>query len=266
MNIALGVEYDGGRFHGFQSQHNAASVQDALQAALSQIAATPVQVAAAGRTDAGVHATGQVVSFTSPVQRPVSAWIRGSNALTPAALKVRWARQVDAAFHARFSAAARRYQYLFHESPTPSPLLTGYALSVAGRLDEDAMHRAAQVLVGEHDFSAFRGARCQAATAYRCIHRITVQRAASLVVVDVTANAFLLHMVRNVAGALLRVGQDRAEPAWLATMLAGRDRTRLGPTAPPQGLYLVDVHYPGRALPPGAPPALLRALGGLDRF
>lgn len=265
MNVALGIEYDGGAFRGYQYQNNAPSVQAALETALSQIAAEPVRLNAAGRTDAGVHATGQVVNFRCGVQRPLSAWLRGTNSLTPPQVKVRWAEPVDEAFHARFSASARRYQYLFFESAVASPLLAGQAC-LTGALDEQTMHRAAQALVGEHDFSAFRGAGCQSLSVHRCVHRITVRRAADFVVLDVTANAFLLHMVRNIAGALLRVGQGHETSGWIARCLAGRDRSVIGPTAPPQGLYLVDVRYPGYALPGGAPPALLRALGGLDRF
>lgn len=265
MRLALGVEYDGSPFHGFQLQANAPSVQGALEAALSKIAAHPVRITAAGRTDAGVHATGQVVSFTSPASRPPSAWLRGTNSLTPAGVKVTWVREVDAAFDARRSAVARRYHYLFYEADAPSPLLSGHAVQVAS-LDEDAMHRAAQALVGEHDFTTFRAAGCQSLSAHRCIHRITVQRAESLVLLDITANAFLLHMVRNIAGALMQVGQARAEESWPGRILQARDRSLAGRTAPPDGLYLVDVRYPGYDFPGGRPPALLRALGGLDRF
>jgi tRNA pseudouridine38-40 synthase len=265
MKLALGVEYDGGVFSGFQLQSNAPSVQGALEAALSKIADQPVRIAAAGRTDAGVHATGQVVSFASPVVRPLDAWLRGTNALTPPALKVRWVRQVDESFHARYSAAARRYQYLFCEDETPSPLLAGRATQVR-RLDDEAMHRAAQALVGEHDFSTFRAAGCQSLSAHRCVHRIAVHRAESLIVIDVAANAFLMHMVRTLAGALAQVGECAVGESWIADILACRNRALAGPTAPPHGLYLVDVSYPGYPLPVGRPPALLRALGGLDRF
>jgi tRNA pseudouridine38-40 synthase len=240
-------------------------VQEALESALSRVAATPVRIVAAGRTDAGVHATGQVVGFETSVDRPLSAWVRGVNALAPAAVKVQWAQAVDESFHARYSAAARRYQYLFAEGQTPSPLLGPYATPVV-ELDQEAMHRAAQALLGEHDFTSFRAAGCQSLSAHRCVHRISVGRWGPLVVVDVTANAFLLHMVRNIAGALLWVGQGRREESWLAQALQRRDRTLIGPTAPPQGLYLVDVSYPDYRLPPGKPPALLRALGGLDRL
>jgi tRNA pseudouridine38-40 synthase len=265
MRLALGIEYLGAAFSGFQRQANAPSVQAALEGALSRIADEPVRISAAGRTDAGVHATGQVVGFATRAERPLSAWIRGTNALTPPAVKVVWARQVGDAFHARYSAVARRYQYLFDDAGAASPLLHRQVLPTS-RLDDAAMHRAAQVLLGEHDFSTFRAAGCQSLSAHRCVHRISVQRAESLVVLDVTANAFLLHMVRNMAGALLRVGLGQAPPEWIAAILAGRSRELAGRTAPPDGLYLVDVHYPGFELPRGRPPHLLRVLGNLDRF
>lgn len=266
MGIALGIEYDGAAFRGFQSQVNAPAVQDALEAALSRVADERVRVVAAGRTDAGVHATGQVVGFSSAAARPLSAWIRGTNALTPPAVKVTWARPVDGAFHARYSAVARRYQYLFEDGGSASPLLHRHVHAVPAALDDAAMHRAAQALLGEHDFSAFRGAGCQSLSAHRCVHRIAVHRAEHFVVLDITANAFLLHMVRNIAGALLRVGLGQAAEGWMAETLLGRDRRRAGRTAPADGLYLVDVHYPGFDLPRGRLPHLLRALGNLDRF
>jgi tRNA pseudouridine38-40 synthase len=265
MGIALGIEYNGATFHGFQSQRNAPSVQDALEKALSQIADEPVRIVAAGRTDAGVHATGQIVGFTTTAERPPSAWLRGTNSLTPAGVKVTWVRTVSDRFHARYSAVARRYQYLFEDSGSASPLLHRQVTTVAP-LDDAAMHRAAQALLGEHDFSSFRAAGCQSLSANRCVHRIAVHRAESFVVLDIAANAFLLHMVRNIAGALLRVGLGQAEEAWIGEILQGRNRGLAGRTAPPDGLYLVDVHYPGFDLPRGRLPHLLRALGNLDRF
>lgn len=267
MRLALGVEYDGSAFRGFQFQNNAPSVQAALEGALSRIADQPVRIAAAGRTDAGVHATGQVVSFAAPVERPDRAWLRGTNALTPPSVKVRWVRRVGESFHARYSAVARRYQYLYYEAPddVPSPLLAG-RVALVRRLNDDAMHRAAQALVGEHDFTTFRAAGCQSLSAHRCLHRVAVHRLESLVVIDVTANAFLLHMMRNLAGALARVGSGEVGESWIGEILERRDRRLAGRTAPAAGLYLVDVRYPGDDLPAGLPAPLLRARGGLDRF
>jgi len=269
VNVALGVEYDGGAFNGFQLQPHAPSVQGALETALGQIAAAPVRIVAAGRTDTGVHATGQVVAFAAPVSRPLKAWVRGTNALLPGSVRVTWAREVDPGFSARYSAVSRRYMYLFaetgYEYAAGSPLLRGRAVEV-GRLDPDAMHRAAQILLGEQDFSALRGAGCQSHSPWRCVHRISVQRAGPLVVIDVTANAFLLHMVRNIAGVLRQVGSGLRDEAWVGELLAGRDRRLAGPTAAPHGLYLVYVHYPHYEFPQGLPPPLLRVLGGLDRF
>lgn len=240
-------------------------MQEALESALSKIADAPVRIAAAGRTDSGVHATGQVVSFTAPVQRPLEAWRRGTNALTPPGVKVRWVRAVDAAFHARFSATARRYQYVYLEDDTHSPLLKG-RVTVVERLDDAVMHRAAQVLLGEHDFTTFRAAGCQSQSAHRFVHRISVSRFEAFVVLDVTANAFLLHMMRNIAGALARVGAGRERESWIGEILLARDRTIAGRTAAPDGLYLVDVRYPGYDLPGGRPAPVLSARGGLDRF
>jgi len=265
MRVALGIEYDGAAFSGYQYQSHAPSVQGALQQALSGVAATAITIHAAGRTDAGVHATAQVVAFDTPVERPLSAWVRGTNALAPAGVAVLWARQVPEDFHPRYQATARRYMYLFYDAEPVSPLLAGRAV-LSRPLDDEAMHRAAGILVGEQDFSAFRAAGCQSRTPMRCVHQVSVLRAGGFVVVDVTANAFLLHMMRNIAGSLWRVGLRERPEGWIGTLLVGRDRSLAAPTAPPGGLYLVDVRYPHVELPPGRLPPLLRSLGDLDRF
>jgi tRNA pseudouridine38-40 synthase len=264
-HLALGVEYDGSAFSGFQIQKNSPSVQGALEQAIGSVADQPVRLRAAGRTDAGVHATNQVISFTAPVKRPLDAWRRGVNALTPAAVKVRWVHQVDAAFHARFSATARRYMYLWYEDSVRSPTLDGLAVHTR-RLDDDAMHRASRALVGEHDFTSFRAAGCQSQSAHRRVHTIAVRRYASLIVLDIAANAFLLHMVRNIAAALWEIGNGLRSSDWFAELLGHKNRQLLGPTAAPRGLYLVAVRYPGYQFPAGAAPAPLRAIGSLERL
>ncbi|MDH3642590.1 MAG: tRNA pseudouridine(38-40) synthase TruA, partial [Gammaproteobacteria bacterium] len=258
-------ECDGSAFSGFQLQKTSPSVQGALEKAFSEIANQPVRIHAAGRTDAGVHATNQVVGFNSPVTRPLDAWRRGTNSLTPAAVKVRWVREVDADFHARYSATARRYMYLWYEDQGRSPTLDGWAVN-AERLDDEAMHQAGLALVGEHDFTSFRAAGCQSQSAHRCVHRVAVHRYGGLVMLDITANAFLLHMVRNIAAGLVDVGGGVRPAGWLGELLQKNDRRLLGPTAPARGLYLVGVRYPEYQLPDGEPPGPLRALGALSRF
>jgi len=265
MQLALGVEYDGGAFSGYQQQHNASTVQEVLQRALSQVADHPVSLHAAGRPDAGVHATGQVLSFRTTAQRSAYGWRSGANSLSPEAVTVTWVQPVDDDFHPRFSAVARRYMYLYYESPMRSALLDRYAVR-SDSLNDETMHRAGQRMLGERDFSSFRAAGCQSSTPFRRVDRVSVHRCGSLVVLDIQANAFLLHMVRNIAGALWEIGLGHRQPDWLADVLEARDRTLCSPTAPPQGLYLTEVSYPGQHFPRPALPGLLRALGGLDRF
>ena len=260
MVIALGVEYDGSAYAGWQRQRHALSVQEDLENAIERIANHPVRTVAAGRTDAGVHATGQVVSFRSPAPRPLKAWRDGLNSHLKGAVKVRWAREVEQDFHARHSAAARRYLYLYRTDPGPSPLRDRFAWATAP-LDAEAMQRAGRHLLGEHDFTSFRAAGCQSRSCHRTVHHLSVQTFADLVVLDIQANAFLLRMVRNIAGALAQVGTGRRPADWLAECLAARDRRRVGKTAPPQGLCLVEVTYPSRDFPPGGPPPLLASLG-----
>lgn len=263
--LALGIEYHGAAFHGYQQQHQLPSVQQSLQQALAQVADHPVTLHAAGRTDAGVHATGQVVAFRTAAHRPLHGWQRGANSLTPRSLTVNWVVEVDDKFHPRYSASRRRYMYLFYESAVVSPLLDDMAVC-SPALDDAAMHRAAQQLLGERDFSTFRGAGCQSRTPFRRLDRISVHRASSLVVIDIEANAFLLHMVRNIAGALWQIGLGHRPVNWLEEILLAKNRALAGPTAPPQGLYLIEVEYPGYQFPQSALPGPLRALGDLDRF
>jgi len=244
--VALAVEYNGGAFFGWQAQRklNLPTVQETLENALSQIAAAPVTTVCAGRTDTGVHASHQVVHFDAPAARPEKAWVFGGNTLLPAGIAIKWAKPVSSDFHARFSATARRYRYIIHNCPTRSAHLGPLTTFFPHALDAQLMHREAQCLLGERDFSSFRGAGCQSNTPMRNVHHVRVSRSGDFVVVDIQANAFLLHMVRNIVGTLLAVGSGRQPEGWTAAIFAARDRTLAAPTAPPQGLYLVDVHYP----------------------
>lgn len=250
MRIALGLEYDGAGYFGWQSQPGGNTVQDALERALSVVAGSPVAVVCAGRTDAGVHATAQVVHFDVAVDRPVSAWVRGTNAHLPDAVAVRWAVPVDDAFHARFSARARSYRYLLLNRPERPGLLAGKVGWCHRSLDIDAMRVAAACLPGEHDFSSFRAAGCQSRTPVKTLYRFEISRQGELVVFDCCANAFLHHMVRNLVGALVYVGMGRITPSGFAGLLAACDRRLGAPTFGPHGLYLTGVDYGnGWALP-----------------
>jgi tRNA pseudouridine38-40 synthase len=243
MRVALGLEYDGAAFCGWQTQSGGCGVQDALEAALSEIAAERVATVCAGRTDAGVHAVCQVAHFDSQAVRPLSAWTRGVNAVLHGSAGVRWAQPVDDEFHARFSAQSRRYKYFLVNRPQRPGLFGKHIGWFHAPLDEHAMRAAAQALVGEHDFSAFRAAECQAKNPVRVIRQLTVSRRADLICFDITANAFLQHMVRNIVGALIYVGCGRHQPAWIPEILEARDRTHAAPTFPANGLYLHSVEY-----------------------
>ena len=261
VSVVLGVEYDGGAFHGFQRQRHAASVQQALEEAISRVAAEPVRVVAAGRTDAGVHATQQVVSFATGAVRSEAAWRRGVSSLTPKAIGIVWARVLEQRFNARFDARWRRYVYLFSDAPQP-PVIHRGLVAWSRPLDAERMHDAAQCLVGEHDFSTFRAAACQSKSPWRRLCAVRVERAGEYVAIDLTANAFLLRMVRNIAAALREVGAGNFAPHVFAQLFARRDRTLAPATAPPQGLYLVAVGYPGLELPVRLPPLLSAAAPG----
>jgi tRNA pseudouridine38-40 synthase len=246
QRIALGIEYDGAAFHGWQRQSAPVlhTVQAAVEAALSQVADHPVSVVCAGRTDTGVHATGQVVHFDAQTDRGAKAWIRGTNSLLPPAARVLWAQAVSDDFHARFSALNRRYRYLIQESPVEPAILARQITHVREKLDAEHMHAAAQHLLGERDFSAFRAAGCQSKTPWREVQHLRVTRIGGYVVIDIQANAFLQHMVRNITGVLLEIGAGRKPPGWSAEILASRNRTLAAVTAKPYGLYLVQVQYP----------------------
>lgn len=243
MRIALGVEYDGKPYCGWQSQPDGATVQDALQAVLSQIADEPIGIVAAGRTDTGVHALEQVVHFDTQAARPDTAWVRGVNTLLPKSIAVRWAHPVPDEFHARFSAEGRSYRYLLVNRPVRSAVHAGRAGWYHLPLDLDAMRQGAQHLLGEHDFSAFRAAECQAKSPVKQMYGIDIRREGDMVVFDVSANAFLHHMVRNLVGCLIYVGKGKHPPEWIAEILMLRERRLAAPTFAPDGLYLRRIQY-----------------------
>ncbi len=243
--IALGIEYDGSGYCGWQMQsHSTRTVQHEIEQALSIVADHEVRVVCAGRTDTGVHATGQVVHFDSHARRKLKAWLMGVNTHLPDDVCVHWARQVDDDFSARFSATMRRYRYVIQRRAARPGLYSHRVTWVHDDLDTAAMHEASQVLLGENDFSSFRSSACQSEHAMRLIQSIDVSAENTFVYVDIQANAFLHHMVRNIVGSLLKVGTGERPVAWMAELLALKDRTRAGPTAPAEGLYLVAVQYP----------------------
>lgn len=252
QRYALAVEYDGSAFSGWQrlSPHGEPertplpTVQATVEEALSFVAGRPIVTVCAGRTDAGVHASGQVVHFDSPVHREPRGWVLGTTSRLPPEVCVRWCVPTAPDFHARFSARARRYVYRILNRPVRPALQRQYLSWERRPLDAAAMHRAAQSLVGERDFSAFRTVHCQAAHARRELQRIEVRRVDDVVEVDVQANAFLHHMVRNIVGSLLLVGRGERPEDWIAEILEGRDRTLAGPTAPSAGLVFVGPRYP----------------------
>lgn len=251
MRVALGVQYDGAGFRGWQAQRpGVRTVQTCLERALSRVANHPVSSICAGRTDAGVHGIGQVVHFDTAAARSARSWILGGNAHLPPDLSLSWAREVPEDFHARFSALARRYRYLIYDRPHRSALWRQRATWCYRPLDAERMHAAGQALVGEHDFSSFRAAECQARHPVREIRELTVRRRGAGVVLEVEANAFLHHMVRNIAGVLLAIGAGDRPIEWAREVLERRDRTQGGVTAPADGLYLLAVRYPeGFGLP-----------------
>ena len=244
--VAARIEYHGGHYHGWQAQPHLSvpTVQEALEAALQEIAGESVRTTCAGRTDTGVHGFAQVVHFDDPVGRSLKAWVMGTNRHLPADIRVHWAQEVGEAFHARFSATARRYRYIICNTSTRPALLHSLVTWYRHALDVELMNDAAETLLGEHDFSAFRAASCQASSPNRCVTACTVTRQGDYVVVDITANAFLHHMVRNIVGSLFAVGSQSSSVEWFEMVLRNRDRTQAADTAPAEGLYLVSVAYP----------------------
>jgi tRNA pseudouridine38-40 synthase len=241
--IALGLEYDGSAFRGWQAQAGALGVQTPLEHALSRVADHPIEVMAAGRTDAGVHASMQVVHFDTQAVRTSRGWVLGANTNLAPQISALWAQEVPPAFHARYSALARRYRYLILNRGVRPALDANRVCWIREPLDAPRMHEAAQCLLGEQDFSSFRAADCQARTPMRCVYRIAVNREREFVTLDITANAFLHHMVRNIAGVLIAIGVGERPINWAAEVLDVRDRKQGGITAPPSGLYLAGVRY-----------------------
>ncbi len=259
--IALGLEYDGAQFCGWQIQDGARSVQACVEQALSRVADHPVRVTCAGRTDAGVHAMGQVAHFDTGAARAPRAWVFGANTYLPHDVSVLWAQPVSDEFHARFSATARHYRYVILNRAVRPALGHTRASWCYRPLDVARMSQGAQYLIGEHDFSAYRAVACQAGHARRTVQRLQIARHGEFVVLEISANAFLHHMVRNIAGVLMEIGSGAREPVWAREVLDSRDRTVGGITAPPQGLTLTAVDYPERFGLPKPPAAFLFCAG-----
>ena len=245
QRVALAIEYKGTEFHGFQTQPNGVkTVQQALEKALSKVADEPITLVCAGRTDAGVHATNQVVHFDTLAKRPLKAWVMGTRPYLPDTVGVKWAADVPPQFHARFGALNRTYRYLMSDSKTSSALLHDQITWSSRPLDIDSMREAASYLVGRHDFTSFRATQCQAKSPVREIFYLHLVRRGDLIVMEVQANAFLHHMVRNIVGVLLAVGAGDKPASWVAEILAAKNRSAAGVTAKPYGLYLVSVDFP----------------------
>ncbi len=258
MRIALGIEYDGTAYNGWQRQRNGDGVQERVERALSKVAAEPVEIICAGRTDTGVHASGQVVHFDTNSKRSSRGWLLGANSDLPDDVNVTWAQPVSDNFHARFGAVARSYRYLILNRFERSALHRNRAWWVYDPLDIGPMQEAAKALLGEHDFSGFRAASCQASTAVRDISHLSLTQRGPWIELEVTANAFLQHMVRNITGTLAKIGKGDESPAWAAEILESRDRKKGGIAAPPHGLTLVSVAYPDEFDLPADPNANLR--------
>jgi tRNA pseudouridine38-40 synthase len=240
----VAVEYDGSAYAGWQTQQSAPSVQALVERALSGVAAEPLELICAGRTDSGVHARWQVAHFDTQAIRPLRAWVLGANVELPRDISVAWARPVPRHFHARYSAETRTYRYLILNRGSRSALAAKRATWISKPLDHERMAEAAASLCGHYDFSAFRSSECQSRSPIRRLERLTVERQAGWVVVEATANAFLHHMMRNIVGLLITIGRGEASPSWAREILDGRDRTRGAATAPADGLYLWAVQYP----------------------
>jgi len=252
--VVVGIEYDGAAHAGWQTQQRLRTVQALAERALSCVAGAPVALVCAGRTDAGVHARGQVAHFDTNISRSLRSWVLGANSELPPDISLTWARPVPMHFHARYSAEARTYRYLVLNRLTRSALWARRAAWIRRPLDHERMAEAALTLCGEHDFSAFRSSECQSRSPVRRLERLAVIRQADWVIIQATANAFLHHMMRNLAGMLIAIGRGDAPPSWAREVLEGCDRTRAAATASAEGLYLWSVRYPGAFGLPEPPP------------
>ncbi len=257
MRVALGIEYDGHDFYGWQSQPSLVTVQSTLEQALSVVANEPIHLFCAGRTDAGVHATGQVIHFDTVAKRHVDAWVFGTNAQLPPTVSVRWSRHVDYSFHARFTATARRYRYIIYNHPVRPAILSTRTSWHYYPLDVDRMRSAASYLIGEQDFSSFRSSKCNANSPMRNITDFVIQRHGDYVIFEIEANAFLHHMVRNIAGVLMKIGGGFKEVEWMHEVLEAKNRQVAAETAPAGGLYLSAVRYPDPYIFPLSSPMFL---------
>lgn len=257
MKIALGIEYNGHPFFGWQKQPHLLTIQGCLEEALSKVADELIDVFCAGRTDAGVHAIGQVVHFNTNVTRTTRAWVMGANTHLPRGVAVHWSTEVDEAFHARFSALSRRYRYVIYNHSTRPAILSNGVTWLHQPLAIDKMQEAAQYLVGEHDFSSFRSSECQSKTAMRNIHKIEMTRHHEYLILEIQANAFLHHMVRNIVGVLKKIGEGHKPPIWAQSVLHAKDRKIAAETAPPDGLYLLKVDYGDKYRFPNSPKTII---------
>lgn len=244
IKIALGIEYQGTQYCGYQRQLDCPTVQGNLEQALSSIANEPIALTCAGRTDTGVHAVGQVVHFETKAKRQLKAWIQGANTKLPLDIRISWAKEVAEDFHARFSAGSRQYRYVIYNRRVNSAVLANRVTWIYSHLDVEKMHEGAQALLGHHDFSSFRASGCQASNALRTVESVSVSRKGDFVFIDIQANAFLHHMVRNIAGTLFQIGLSEKPVEWVAELLALMDRTKAAATGPATGLYFVNAFYP----------------------
>jgi tRNA pseudouridine38-40 synthase len=242
--LVLGIEYDGSSYYGWQRQPHAASVQESLEKSLSEVANEKIEITCAGRTDTGVHATSQVVHFDCQNPRPIKAWLKGANSLLPQNISIRYAQAISKDFHARFSALSRSYLYVIDNNSVKPAIMSQGLTWIRAKLDVDKMNSATEHFIGEHDFTSLRSSRCQSNSANRNISKLRCKRYGEYIVLEVTANAFLHHMVRNIVGTLIEIGDGRRNSNWAREVIAAKNRCIAGVTSAPNGLYLVGVMYP----------------------